>query len=861
MIILFSVCVLWVPSFNAVDEDTFPELMSPVYSDTCEYSDRYVRCGDQCIDKNANCQCGPDVFRPYTTTDHCCIPSPGTCTKENRGSIGNYLNPTDDGVCSEGVKLPMSTKCPDTEDQGRRDLSCYNSYEDSLDIGFRSHFTCPNTCVSVNYELCRGVIWCDSDVQQCGPSLRCRRDWEKHLLNTSLVKDHWYCAKFNSDDNVYEGEKVKNNGEFDSLDRADEEVASKQGTSYDIDPTPFKSCRKYSSAGLTCGPDEECKFNRFWCSEGSSFTCGEDKISNQDPRLCGNPLVLKDLECITYWPGPPGRAAVRYYGKKCIGTNQQCVVPWYTQGTTKYEGILSEKCLDKSDQIFYVGLTCREHLQMYIDEHDNHFCNIPPYHPSSKRGELVCQNKTKFFEQKGKALMDPHDCQSSCSDKSQGLDCKACTDSAYFICDSARNKTCLHPDLVCDGHPQCPGGEDEDLDKCHKNYRVNQIIEPFASLRCTSTLYHNLEIFATACNNKVECANGEDEADCDNNSITKTFLIGSTVTILTAFVLVRIIRRFMVKKPAMLKLNPPTIQQLLKRYENNIHDSDIIQEVNLYLQHVIYTKTVEETNNEFLLIFDFLALKQNYKESEMYLYLHNNLDPKLVQKMIRVKYPGLQDKIEIAIEKLVRRPIVTWTKDCINNSDLLKKIIQNISGLIKIEVKSIDMIKDFALTILMLRLVGGIPAIIDLPTTFGSVIVVVMFSSIIIPMLISSLHLAVNNFYMSLPLPHSTSNPSKIRKCLQTALLFILSPFQPVLLETHFLQTSEDARELAQRYNIDAIKKKQQSRAIKKQLIKFGRIELGRIPFHILAPVRAQEVTLYVRPPTLALDFGNRLFN
>ena len=98
----------------------------------------------------------------------------------------------------------------------------------------------------------------------------------------------------------------------------------------------------------------------------------------------------------------------------------------------------------------------------------------------------------------------------------------------------------------------------------------------------------------------------------------------------------------------------------------------------------------------------------------MYLYLHNNLDPKLVQKMIRVKYPGLQDKIEIAIEKLVRRPIVTWTKDCINSSDLLKKIIQNISGLIKIEVKSIDMIKDFALTILMLRLVGGIPAIIDL---------------------------------------------------------------------------------------------------------------------------------------------------
>ena len=112
-----------------------------------------------------------------------------------------------------------------------------------------------------------------------------------------------------------------------------------------------------------------------------------------------------------------------------------------------------------------------------------------------------------------------------------------------------------------------------------------------------------------------------------------------------------------------------------------------------------------------------------------------HFDPKLVQKMIGVKYPGLQDRIEKAVEILANRPIVTWTKDYMNSSELSKKIFQNISGLIKIEVKSIDIIKDFGLTILMLRLVGGFPAIIDLPTTFGSVIVLVMFFSIIIPML------------------------------------------------------------------------------------------------------------------------------
>ena len=70
-------------------------------------------------------------------------------------------------------------------------------------------------------------------------------------------------------------------------------------------------------------------------------------------------------------------------------------------------------------------------------------------------------------------------------------------------------------------------------------------------------------------------------------------------------------------------------------------------------------------------------------------------------------------------------------------------------------------------------------------------------------------------------------NSSRTRSYLKTALLFILSPVQPVLLEVHHLQTAEEARELAQNYNIEAIQKKRQSRNIQKQITSFGRIELG----------------------------------
>ena len=59
-------------------------------------------------------------------------------------------------------------------------------------------------------------------------------------------------------------------------------------------------------------------------------------------------------------------------------------------------------------------------------------------------------------------------------------------------------------------------------------------------------------------------------------------------------------------------------------------------------------------------------------------------------------------------------------------------------------------------------------------------------------------------------------------------LLFLLSPINPVILESRFLDTAEEARKLAQNYNIEAVQKKSESRQIKKQITRFGRIELGK---------------------------------
>ena len=138
-------------------------------------------------------------------------------------------------------------------------------------------------------------------------------------------------------------------------------------------------------------------------------------------------------------------------------------------------------------------------------------------------------------------------------------------------------------------------------------------------------------------------------------------------------------------------------------------------------------------------IFDFLKAQHRSNDAEMSAYLHNNFDPLLVQKMMDAKFPGITTSILNTIEKIAKRPIFDEMSNILTKKENLQKIKNNIFAIVNIEIKFIDIFKDLGLTLLMLQLVGGAQAIINLPTNFGSVLVMSMFWSIFIPMLISSL--------------------------------------------------------------------------------------------------------------------------
>ena len=156
MIVKITAVMLLLGGVTAVDRDSPPDKLGPdpVYNDTCGYyySDLNVRCGDKCIYRNADCHCGSDIFQPSVTEEHCCITSDESCTREPGERY-------EDGVCSKGRKMSMSSHCNNSD----RSLQCFSSYQDSQILSYRSHYTCPHTCVSVLDDMCRGVNWCGSD--------------------------------------------------------------------------------------------------------------------------------------------------------------------------------------------------------------------------------------------------------------------------------------------------------------------------------------------------------------------------------------------------------------------------------------------------------------------------------------------------------------------------------------------------------------------------------------------------------------------------------------------------------------------------------------------------------------------------
>lgn len=110
------------------------------------------------------------------------------------------------------------------------------------------------------------------------------------------------------------------------------------------------------------------------------------------------------------------------------------------------------------DSVEYIQAWCNTFCGNSVENIQTRFCN-----------PTICYNNGENYKsrlnqeyQEQPALyiqerVDPHSCFASCEKPGPG--CESCTNNTYFMCN--QSGVCLHPELECDGHPQCHPPEDE----------------------------------------------------------------------------------------------------------------------------------------------------------------------------------------------------------------------------------------------------------------------------------------------------------------------------------------------------------------------------------------------------------------
>ena len=273
---------------------------------------------------------------------------------------------------------------------------------------------------------------------------------------------------------------------------------------------------------------------------------------------------------------------------------------------------------------------------------------------------------------------------------------------------------CIHPDLVCDGHPVCDNNEDEKIGtlcSIEKLIKLN-IIKPQATKLCISKMYadKNMMTVAVACDGIEECEKGADESWLCTNS---SYLVYGTLCVFLILILLLIVYKLLKGNRVVDDFQPLELQDIL---DTDIfiekHDQKIFRDdINLFIQKskVLDSKSDRIAKNKKL--YDLESKFHGGNVAEIRLCIKNKIEWSNAKILIEDAFPGFLRKnfepLENFLEELDRG---TWTYWLLNKVRTIFNIY-------------LDITKDTLLMISILIMIGGTTSLYTFPFMLTSVVV------------------------------------------------------------------------------------------------------------------------------------------
>ena len=248
-------------------------------------------------------------------------------------------------------------------------------------------------------------------------------------------------------------------------------------------------------------------------------------------------------------------------------------------------------------------------------------------------------------------------------------------------------------------------------------------------------MYKNVETLAKACDGSVECEDGLDEWWlCTDNKIIIYVVFAISFAILIVWIILKCRKQRNKLSAGPIQQEPGKAKEDMAVLLTKRDEKDFWLKVNFQVLRNQFLEDEDERAETNKMLYDNEDSKQGFNVSKTKCSLKQNLELEACKIVLDDAFPGCTKKITKRIKPLKKLQKIgnkwmwiTWT---------LKKIKE-------ILVNYVDIFKDVYLLMIIFITIGGFRALILFPTKMTSVLVYCLCGSIVLPILISSLGLAL----------------------------------------------------------------------------------------------------------------------